>query len=282
MVSRTQRTHFLVYIVCLWTLVFLQVCASSAQDLQLSQPGTPGKIIYIVSHGWHTGVALRKADIPTTVAWPEITDFAQNDFIEVGWGDGDYYPAPETTWMRTLGAAFWSSRSVLHVAGFNEPVRKFFAASEVIEFALSDEAFTELCAFIAGTHERVPGDGGGKIRPGLYGNSRFYPAQGKFHVFYNCNTWVAEALRAAGLPMSRFTMTADSVMAQVRAFGGQSNSSLGRGHKTVTVVGPFQMIERGPHGHDARRVNISLAIVAGLDLIQVERFLNPWPLIELA
>ena len=225
MVSRIQRTHCLVFIACLWTLVFLEVCASSAQDPQLSQPGAPAKVIYVVSHGWHTGIALKREDIPTTVLWPELTDFAQNDYIEVGWGDGDYYPAPETTWSMTIKAGFSSTRSVLHVAGFNEPVRKFFAASEVVEVALSDEAFKELCAFIARTHERVPGDEGGKIPPGLYGNSRFYPAQGKFRVFYNCNTWVAEALRAAGLPMNRFTMTADSVMAQVRAFSGKSHSS---------------------------------------------------------
>jgi hypothetical protein len=51
----------------------------------------------------------------------------------------------------------------------------------------------------------------------LYGNSRFYPARGRFHIFRNCNTWVAEGLGVAGVPISRFTITAGSVMAQVRA-----------------------------------------------------------------
>jgi uncharacterized protein (TIGR02117 family) len=215
---RVQGTRLPLRSACLY-LGFTLACATSTQESRRVQAGPSAKVTYVVSHGWHTGLVLRKADIPATVVWPEITDFSQNDYIEVGWGDGDYYPAPQTTWMRALGAALWSSRSVLHVAGFNEPVRKFFSGSEVIEVALSDEAFTELCAFIARTHERTLEDERGKIRPGLYGNSRFYPAQGKFHVFYNCNTWVAEALRAAGLPMNRFTITADSVMAQVRVFG---------------------------------------------------------------
>ncbi|MGH7846689.1 MAG: DUF2459 domain-containing protein [Candidatus Binatia bacterium] len=215
---RVQGTRLLLRSACLY-LGFTLAYTTSAQEAALLQAGTPAKVIYVVSHGWHTGIAVRTADIPATVVWPEITDFPQSDYIEVGWGDGDYYPAPETTWMRALGAALWSGRSVLHVAGFKEPVRKFFAGSEVIEVALSDEAFTELCAFIARTHERTLGGERGKIRPGLYGNSRFYPAQGKFHAFYNCNTWVAEALRAAGLPLNRFTITADSVMAQVRVFG---------------------------------------------------------------
>jgi uncharacterized protein (TIGR02117 family) len=185
-------------------------------------------VIYVVSHGWHTGVVLKTGDIPAAVDWPEISDFAQNDYIEVGWGDRDYYPAPETTLTMTLKAGFWSRQSVLHVAGFNEPVRKFFAASEVVEVALTDEAFQELCAFIARSYLRSPGNRGVRIGPGLYGNSGFYPAQGKFHAFRNCNTWVAEALSAAGLPMNRSTISAGSVIAQARALASESDSVLRR------------------------------------------------------
>jgi uncharacterized protein (TIGR02117 family) len=221
--SRVQRTQFLVCSACLYLFIAALACATSTQEPRPAQPGTAAKVIYVVSHGWHTGVVLRTGDIPATVVWPEITEFESNDYIEVGWGDGDYYPAPETSWTMTLKAGFWSSRSVLHIAGFNAPVRKFFAVSEVVEVALSDEAFQELCAFIARTHLRSPGSGGTKIRPGLYGNSGFYPAEGKFHALRNCNTWIAEALSAAGLPMNRFTVSAGSVVAQTRAFGGKSS-----------------------------------------------------------
>ncbi|MFO7315144.1 DUF2459 domain-containing protein, partial [Rhodothermus marinus] len=38
--------------------------------------------------------------------------------------------------------------------------------------------------------------------PGLYGReSFFYAAHGRYHLFNNCNHWVARALRAAGLPV---------------------------------------------------------------------------------
>ena len=213
-----MRAQIFIRASCLFLFVFLPACAVSTQGQHPVGAGSPDKVIYVVNHGWHTAIVLKREEIPETIVWPELRDFAASQYIEIGWGDWDYYQAPEATWAMTLKAAFWPTRSVLHVAGFSEPVGKFFPASEVIEVALTDEGFKELCRFIARTHMRVEGDQGIKIGPGLYGNSGFYPAEGKFHVFRNCNSWVAQALRVAGLPVSRFTITAGSVMAQVRAF----------------------------------------------------------------
>jgi len=211
-----MRAQVFIRASCLFLFVFLLACAISTQGQHPVGAGRLNKVIYVVNHGWHTAIVLKREEIPETIVWPGLRDFARDRYIEVGWGDWDYYQAPEESWVMMLKAALWSTRSVLHVAGFSEPVRTFFPASEVIEVALTDEGFKELCGFIARTHMRVERDQGIKIGPGLYGNSGFYPAQGKFHVFRNCNSWVAEALLVAGLPVSRFTVTAGSVMAQVR------------------------------------------------------------------
>jgi hypothetical protein len=57
-------------------------------------------------------------------------------------------------------------------------------------------------------------------RAGLYPNSRFYSATGRFHLFRTCNTWVAEALRSAGLPISpAFAFTAGNLSYQVKQLG---------------------------------------------------------------
>src|SRR5262249_52704227 len=44
--------------------------------------------------------------------------------------------------------------------------------------------------------ERAAGRG-----PGLYAESRFYRAIGRYRLFDNSNTWTAKALRAAGCPI---------------------------------------------------------------------------------
>ena len=44
------------------------------------------KTVYVVGHGWHTGLVLRVSDVsPDT--WPKIRDFSDMHFVELGWGD---------------------------------------------------------------------------------------------------------------------------------------------------------------------------------------------------
>ncbi|MGH8525150.1 MAG: DUF2459 domain-containing protein, partial [Gammaproteobacteria bacterium] len=70
-----------------------------------------------------------------------------------------------------------------------------------------DESFARL-----GTGAAAP------LGRGLYGNSRFYPARGKFHLFNTCNTWAARALGAAGYSISPAVMV-DTLVSEARQFG---------------------------------------------------------------
>ena len=100
-----------------------------------------------------------------------------------------------------LKAAFWSSGSVLHLVGFDGPAENFFRDALITELHLSEESFTRLLAFLASTFARADPSGAAEARPGLYPYSRFYDASGKFSILRSCNTWVAEALQSAGLPV---------------------------------------------------------------------------------
>ena len=118
-----------------------------------------------------------------------------------------------------LKAAFWSSGSILHVVGFREAVENTFPGAEIIEIALSEEAFQRLIKFISDTFSRPDAPAPAKPRPGLFPNGRFYSAKGKFNLLRTCNTWVAEALSAAGLPVSPgYVITAGNLSNQVRPF----------------------------------------------------------------
>jgi hypothetical protein len=56
--------------------------------------------------------------------------------------------------------------------------------------------------------------------PGLYGEGRFYQAEGKFYFPKMCNWWTASGLRAAGCPVVPIcTVTAGGAMSQTRRFG---------------------------------------------------------------
>jgi uncharacterized protein (TIGR02117 family) len=202
-------------------VVALLLASGCAPPLTELQPGAQenDRKIFVVNYGWHTSIVIKKADIHSS-ALPELRDFPDAEYVDIGWGDWDYYQAPDPGLGLALKAAFWSSRSVLHVIGFKDAVENYFSGSEIVRITLSDEAFRMLVEFVSAAFVRPDGVG---PAPGLHGlapNSRFYPATGRFHLFRTCNTWVAEALQAAGLPIApAYAFTAGNLSYQVKRFG---------------------------------------------------------------
>lgn len=163
------------------------------------EPVAECRSIYVVSDRWHAGIVLRRDQV-SVLSVPEIGDFSELEKIEFSWGDRDYFPDPDPGIAAALRAAFWSRGSVLHVVGFNGAVDIFYRGATVKELRLDPLAFERLIAFIAKTFHR-PDSLAAVPRPGLFAYSRFYAATGKFSIARTCNTWVAEALYHAGLPL---------------------------------------------------------------------------------
>lgn len=106
---------------------------------------------------------------------------------------------------------------MLHAVKIDGDPRRRFAASEVIEVRVTEDGYQRLLAFVAGTFTHSATGTLVVLGPGLYGESRFYQAEGRYSLFYTCNTWVAEALAASGCPVSpTAVITAGSVMSQLR------------------------------------------------------------------
>lgn len=196
------------------TLLMYGGCASSVADRP--QVDEAAAVIYVMGHGWHTGIVVRRADIPRGI-WPEHHDFPDATYVEVGWGDEDFYRAAEPSFALALQAAFKSRGSVLHVVGMHVPPATYFPQSEIVPIRLSHDGLTRLSQFIHDTYRRDAEGKALRLGPGWYANSAFYQATGTYHLFNTCNTWVAKALRAAGCLMTpAAAATAENVMAQAR------------------------------------------------------------------
>jgi uncharacterized protein (TIGR02117 family) len=198
-------------------LVLLLACACARPMAELPLAAAGGKRIAIVNYGWHTSIVMNKGDIAED-ALPEVRNFPEADYLEFGWGDWDYYQAPDPGLGLAFKAAFWSNRSVLHVAGFKGSVEAYFRGSEIASIMLPEESFHRLVQFVSATFSR-PHQTTAQALSGPHAHSRFYPATGRFHLFRNCNTWVAEALRSAGLPVRpALAFTAGNLSYQTRQF----------------------------------------------------------------
>jgi uncharacterized protein (TIGR02117 family) len=198
-------------------LLALGACAAPPNPVEAKSSG-PGVAVYLVAHDKHSGIAVRRADIPAGL-WPESRDFPQAEYLEVGWGDRDYYMGRDQGFWGTLRAALGSDNpSVLHVAGVRGPLAENFPASEIIEVRLSRDGFERLARYIHDAYDRAGAPAAAPLGPGLYGDSRFYPARETFNLLRTCNVWTARGLRGAGLPVED-SITKDGLMSQAREIG---------------------------------------------------------------
>lgn len=199
-------------------LVFAGGCATPEKRLFPPASNEPVKVIYLVSHGWHAGLVLRRRDTPKHF-WSKQADFPRGEFLEVGWGDSEYYQTPDPHFAAILKAALLPTSSVLHIVGFNGPVVDYFVNSEVIRIELTEPGFEKLYRFIAASFARDETGHPLPLGEGLYGNSRFYRSRETYHLLKTSNAWNARALREAGCPVKPGTLTVNHLMSQARQFG---------------------------------------------------------------
>jgi len=194
-------------------------CLGPVRDLHPPRPGEATVIVHVVRHGWHSGLVIRRDQIPSE-AWPEHTRFPAARFLEVGWGDRAFYQSPDPGIRVALEASLASEGSVLHVAGLERPPAEHFAHAEITPVVLSARGADALARFVSRAYARDAAGGPIDLGPGLYPGSRFYAATGRYSLVYTCNSWIAGALRAGGCPItSAWALTASNLMFQARRCG---------------------------------------------------------------
>jgi hypothetical protein len=168
----------------------------------------------VVHHGaLHTGLTVKRSDIPHG-HWPASADFADSNYIEVGWGDDDGYRKPLTSGIAAK-ALLGDRQTVLLADGFSQsPARKYGDPKfTVLAVDLSEAGFTRLCDHIQKTY--AANESGAPIRLGR----GWYRARGTYSAFNTCNTWVAAGLHEAGCPISpALCLTSGQLLGRVRPF----------------------------------------------------------------
>jgi uncharacterized protein (TIGR02117 family) len=172
----------------------------------------PTVTIFVVSHGYHAGIVLPRvmlAELASGRGYAALiavsTRFAGFPFLEMGWGDEEFYRSVPTIASLTVPMAARAlflpgNRSVVHVVGLSYPPRAAFPAADIIALDLSAKGFDRTLGRIDATFAPAGGAPADDAGPGLYGPSRFYRARGTFNIFHVCNHWLADLLDAAGVP----------------------------------------------------------------------------------
>ena len=121
--------------------------------------------------------------------------------VLVGWGARDFYTTAGTysdiTASATLRAVTGDS-AVLRI----DVIGAFQAGFDPPRLRLSQAQYAALLEAIAASALGPPIPGAG-----FTGTDGFVEAEGRFHLFRTCNTWVSRMLRAAGVPAGLWTPT---------------------------------------------------------------------------
>ena len=200
-------------------LFFLKGCASQPIHRETPAACESLRVLYVVSHGGHTGIVVRRDDLVALLP-PLAGDTGNEGYVEIGWGEERYYQAGTGTVALALRAALWPNSSVLQLVAFSGSPGNHFTQNEVVEVRVDEAGYRAALAFIAESFTRTPDKGVVRLGPSLYGSGWFYRAQGSFHLFNTCNTWVAKAIEKTGYPVSStLTLTAEGLLSQLRSGG---------------------------------------------------------------
>ena len=182
--------------------------------LLLSRP-LHAETIYVVDHGWHTGIVIPAESVNQQI--PFLLDrFYEASWYEFGWGDDGFYQADEITAGLALNALFDSQASVVHVVALRRPPSEFFFNSDVIGFELDAQQTGRLVGFIARAfvlEEQRPV----LLKLGLYADSHFFRSDIPYTLMYTCNRWTADALASTGMGLdNRSVFLSSQVMRRLR------------------------------------------------------------------
>jgi uncharacterized protein (TIGR02117 family) len=158
------------------------------------------ELIYVISGGWHTELGLPLEALSGPLAALN-RDFPSARYLVFGWGARGYYMA-QNPGVGDLLRATTPGPAVMLVIPLQISPEMFFGASNVFVLPAPPDGIRRLSQFMWDNLDKDETGAPNGIGVGPYPQSVFYISTGTYNLGHTCNTWTAEALRAAGLPVS--------------------------------------------------------------------------------
>ncbi|MBB2175328.1 DUF2459 domain-containing protein [Gluconacetobacter johannae] len=180
-------------------LVLLDACAPVAPPPQCASWPAGAIPVYLVDRGWHTeiGIPVQALDGPLGV-YRAVFPGART--ILFSYGKKTFFTAPASSVREYLIGPF-PGPAVIQTIGLSTTPPEAYGADKTIVFPISDEGARRLSAFIWDDLVVRP-DGPRLVAARRHPASLFYAARSTYTLMHTCNGWVAEALRAAQVPIS--------------------------------------------------------------------------------
>lgn len=175
--------------------------------------------VYVSSISWHTGIVVPAYIFPDTL-WKETTKYPEDSYLEIGWGDADFYTDEGFNLWFALKAVFWPTPSVLHINPIQRKVETYYSNTKVVRMDLTDKQLKKLGRYLV---DAFALDENGKVIPyaeGIYPSSIFFKGSSSYYFPNNSNVWAARAIKKTGFPIHPIWLqTTGAVLNKVEKFG---------------------------------------------------------------
>jgi uncharacterized protein (TIGR02117 family) len=160
---------------------------------------TGKKEIHLIKQYWHTAIVIDNNDIDPEIL-PEVEYFNDFSLLDFGWGDEEFYQHPGFDSGLAFKALFYATPSTLRVEGIRISKDTYFNISEiVVRILVTEEQLNKIVNFISSTFYRFNNGSSVILSEQGLGRIIFFKANGNYHLFNTCNTWLASCLASAGL-----------------------------------------------------------------------------------
>jgi uncharacterized protein (TIGR02117 family) len=171
--------------------------------------------IFVIDRGWHTDIGVPVAELGGGLASLE-PDFPGARYLVFGFGDRSYLLDRDPGVFAMLRALF-PGRAAMLVTGLKASPSEAFGQTNVVALGMSEAGLHRLEDFIALYFASAANGQPLRLADGPYPGSRFFASDATYDAFHTCNSWVADGLKAGGLPVSGgLKIFASQVMTEAR------------------------------------------------------------------
>lgn len=179
----------------LWALCSLLLAACAQVPRPPAIAAAPaGAAVYVVRRGWHIDIGFAAADLRGPLA-AVAAQMRGTRYVFFGFGDRRYVLAKDRN-APVLLSALWPGAGMILVTALRGSPAQAFGADHAIALRVTDAELAAAQSFIWNSLQNEQPYG-----PGPYVDSLYYSAVPRYSALHTCNTWAAEALKAAHLPI---------------------------------------------------------------------------------
>jgi uncharacterized protein (TIGR02117 family) len=157
--------------------------------------------LFVIKRSWHTDIGFDAADLHPPLATLRSA-LPDTHYLLFGFGD-KHYLTSRAGGIDRLSGALWAGEGLVLVTGLEATPEEAFGAQGVVRLTVSAAQAQALEDFVWRT--LATQNGAAKLlASGPYAGSLYYASAVRYSGLHTCNTWTAEGLRAAGLPVHTF------------------------------------------------------------------------------